>query len=179
MKAGPILLLLGAALCFTLALADQLSSGDLYRRASTLRIDRDGASVWFEALAKTGVEVERNFASLDSFDPANATVVLLGLAPGALRDEERVRSIENLAKRGAVVVLSLDGTPFSPVKVPGWDLEVRSFENVDDDDSVFWPAYVAPSSKWRVIRMESGRAIVVERTFGAGLVALSASTAPF
>jgi hypothetical protein len=179
MKARPILLLLGAALCFALALADQLSSGDLYRRASTLRIDRDGSSVWFEALVKTGVQAERNFAPLDSLDPGNASIVLLGMTLGALRDEERVHSIENLAKRGAVVVLSLDGTPLSPVKAAGWDLEIRSFKNIDDEDSVLWPAYIAASSKWHVIRMESSRPVVVERAFGTGLVAVSASTAPF
>jgi len=66
MKAAPVLLLAAAAVCFTLVIADEFSSGELYRNASSLRTDESGASVWFEALAKLpGVRTERNYAPLE------------------------------------------------------------------------------------------------------------------
>jgi hypothetical protein len=183
MKAGPLLLLAGAGLCFGLALADQLSSGDLYRRASSLRTDRDGISVWYEALAKTGVNVERSYSPLETLQATNAAVILAGVLPADLSEKDTVEALENLAKSGARVTVLLDGTLSSTATVKAWNLEIRSAgkSQAEDEESedASWRYQFVASSSWRIVRLQSGKPVVLERNFGAGAMAIAAATQPF
>ena len=185
MKAGPFLLLAAAAVCFGLALADQYSSGELYRRASSLRTDQEGSSVWFEALAKTGIHVDRNYAPLDALQPGSSALILLGVAPGTLNGKETADAIEKLAKSGSRVTLTLEGSLFQPAKVKTWDLEIAPTKKQDDDDENNdedgreWRNHFVVGSTWSVIREQLDKPVVIERKFGTGVVAISAATAPF
>jgi len=193
MKFGPIVLLALAALCFALLLADQLSSGDLYSRASSLRNDQEGASAYFEALAKTHPHVARNYAPVESLSSSGeaptADVLLLAMHAIQFKQAEIVDAITALARAGSRVVITLDGSYFEVVKPAHWDLEMRRVprqrkndaddNNGDDDTGIVWPEYFAASPDWRVQKSESGHPVAVERTFGKGQIALIAATQPF
>ena len=182
MKAGPIILLAVAAVCFALALADQFSSGDLYQPFSSLRTDRDGSSAYFEALARTRARVERNYAPLDVLAAKDGAVLLLGVPLRRLEDKEFIDSLTTLAKPGRRIVITIAGSLSEVEKPKGWDIaihHVSAKDQDDDEDNDPWPEYFEPSKYWRVFCMENGHAAAVERMFGAGSVALVAATHPF
>jgi hypothetical protein len=194
MKLGPIVLLALAAVCFALLLADQLSSGDLYSRASSLRTDQQGSSAYFEALARTHAKVDRNYAPVESLassgEAPKADVVLLGMHAVEFKQAEMVDAITALAKAGSRVVITLDGSYFEVIKPAHWDLEMRpvprekkkdgdSDDENDTDNDIAWPEYIAPARDWRVAKSEAGKAVAVERAFGKGEIALIAATQPF
>jgi hypothetical protein len=181
-KIGPVLLLAIAALCLAFAIADQMSSGNVYGKGSSLRTDREGASAYFEALANTRTGVSRNYAPLDSLDVRNAGIMLLGVPPQEFGNPEFIDSVTALAKAGNRILIAVDGSVSEVQKPGGWELAVRAVanENADDDeDDTAWPVYFEPSSRWRVTRSLQDHAVVVERAFGAGGIALVASTRPF
>jgi hypothetical protein len=180
MRAGPAILLIAGAACLALAVADQLTSGDLYGRGSSLRTDREGSSVFFTALTRTHVQVDRNYAPLNAVEAKDGTIFLLGISPGALRQSNFTASITTLAKAGNRIVLAMDDAAHWDLKLKDWGLEVHTLlpEDDDDDEEYAWPAYFTASGDWRIIRAEEVRAHAIERTFGAGTVALIASTRP-
>jgi hypothetical protein len=186
MKAWPIVLLAGAALCFALALADQLSSGDVYQRSSSLRTDRDGSSAYFEALAKTRARVERNYAPLDVLAAKGGAVLLLGVPPRDFGEDEFIDTLTALARAGSRIVITVYGSDTEVEKPKNWNIAIRHVaskkgnnDDEEDEDAAPWPEYFEPSTYWRVFRSEAGRAVAVERTFGAGSIALVAATHPF
>ena len=182
MKAGPLILLAVACVCFAFALADQFSSGDVYARGSSLRTDREGASVWFEALEKTGVRSERNYAPLDTLKASGSAVLLFGISPSSLEEKETVDGFERLAKSGARVSLLLDGSPLKEVNIRAWGLEIHAAgkdDDDDDEDTSRWRSEFVVAQDWRVIRAQLNKPVVVERTFGKGTIAIAAATWPF
>ena len=173
MKAAPVLLLAGAAIFFTLVIADEFSSGELYRGASSLRTDQIGASVWFEALAKLpGAHAERNYAPLEGLPPNNSAIVLLAVSPRQLGDADFTDTIDTLAKAGSRVVIAIDGASREVIKPAKWDVELHSSTSDKDDDAD--TEYFVPSADWRIFRKSA-----IDRAFGKGSVALISETDPF
>lgn len=175
MKAAPLLLLAGAAVCITLVIADEFSSGELFRNASSLRTDQGGASVWFEALAKLpGTHTERNYAPLDalqpeSLQPRDSAIVLLAVSPRQLGDADFTDMIDTLAKAGSRVVIAIDGASRDVIKPAKWNVELHSSTNDDEETE-----YFVPSADWHVFRKSA-----IDRAFGKGTVALISGTDPF
>jgi hypothetical protein len=174
MKAAPLLLLAGAAVCFTLVIADEFSSGELYRGASSLRTDQTGASVWFEALAKLpGTHTERNYAPLDALQLNNSAIILLAVSPRELGDADFTDTIDTLAKAGRRVVIAINGSSREVIKPAKWNVELHSSsagKSEDDDET----EYFVPSADWHIFRKSA-----IDRTFGKGSVALISETDSF
>jgi hypothetical protein len=180
MKAAPVVLLAAGALFLAWTLSDQFAAGDTYQRGSSLRTDPEGSSVWFEALAGTGLQLNRNFEPLNSFAPRGAAVFFLGVQPGQLADKSFAAAIVRLAQSGNRVLIALDGAPKGDVSPEGWGLTVRGI-NLDDsaDEELPWPAYAEGGSGWQVLRREGDNPVELERSFANGSLAFVASAKPF
>jgi len=184
MKAAPLVILAGAAVCLAIAMADQYSGGDVYSEGSSLRTDRQGASVWLEALQKTGVTTARSYTPLNSA-PTTGTILVLNYSPATLARKENTEVLEKIARAGARVFISMDDYLSTTEKIKAWDLEVQPDKKPEersldeDDEPAQWRNHLVASSSWHVFRSLSGQPIASERTFGKGSIAIAADTKPF
>lgn len=179
MKAAPLFLLALGVVCLALAIADQLGSGTLYGEGSSLRTDREGASVYFEALREsTHRHAERTFVPMESLSQKGAAVLVLNLNPGELGTAAYADALTRIAKNGNRVVVSFD-SPLRDVKIPAWAIQIAAPAQEDDDDEGPEYATIRASNEWTIWREEEGAPIALERRFGGGSIALVGYTHPF
>jgi hypothetical protein len=178
-------LLIAAAGLAAIGLLFELSfaSGDVYPRYSSLRSDPVGVRALYESLARLpGLTVERSFTPIDRRHDAHATIFYLGVSLEELaapKSELRLQ-LERAAARGNTVVVSLapfsrDPDDKSALAIQGWDLPLEQAASEDGDGALSFGA----AKNWSAIHREGAKAVLVERTFGNGTVALAAATGPF
>ena len=88
----------------------RFAEGDIYPPYSSLRSDPMGAKALHDSLALLpGVSVTRNFRPLDRLACTDCTVFLFGLEPFDFerQTDEHYQELENVAKRGARVVIAM------------------------------------------------------------------------
>ena len=171
--------MVGIGLLFELRFA----AGDVYPRYSSLRSDPVGVRALYESLERLpGLTVERSFVPMERRREAHATVFYLGAGLGELSAEKsglRLQ-LEKTAARDNYVVVSVapfsrDPDDNSPLAIKGWDLPVEQAKSEDGDA----PLWFGEGKGWTVLQREGGKAVVVERPFGSGTIALAATTYPF
>ena len=178
-------LLIAAAGLAAIALLFELrfAAGDVYARYSSLRSDPVGVRALYESLARLPeLSVERSFVPMERRRDAHATVFYLGAGLGELTAEksELRLQLQKTAARDNYVVVSL--APFSrkpddkaALAIKGWDLPIEQAKSEDGDG----PLSFGEGKNWTVLHREGGKAVVVERAFGNGTIALAATTYPF
>jgi hypothetical protein len=111
-KSWTLLLVVTAGFAYGLLRLFELrfAEGDIYPPYSSLRSDPMGAKALHDSLALLpGVSVTRNFRPLERLMCTGCTVFLFGLEPFDFerQSDESFRELENLAKRGARVVIAM------------------------------------------------------------------------
>jgi hypothetical protein len=191
--AVPYILLALAAAAFAVGMVHlfgrEYSTGETYPEYSSLRSGPEGGKLLFDSLARVpGVTVERNYLPIEFSDVRGATIFILGLAPEDLDDTDAIlKPIEKLAGRGNRIVLGLHYEA-GPGTLEAKDLEKQwGVRYATDTDSAHARhLYFAEAKGWTVMDSEGWtteagalRPRAVERTFGAGSVALFADSAFF
>jgi hypothetical protein len=168
----------------------RFQSSDLYPRYSSLRSDPRGLKILFEGLEQTGaLDVERGYHPLGEWHGKNAAFIVAGVDPyWWLNAEANLQVAEHLARLGNRVVVSLDeeARPYERANLKeqplakqwGLTLETIPRAGKDDEDEEYrpWPFFFHAGKEWRVLRMENGHPVIIERTFDAGTVVLMASS---
>ena len=199
MKARLLSLLLigGAVAGLGLLVADRESSGDTYAAGSSLRTDRSGASVLYEALAAKGAEVSRSYQQPVNLQLRDSTYVLLNLRPN-VAEEEDYRAFERMAREGNRIIAALDAPTFRffadprykgpPLGLKEWGIAIRSAPaRADDDDDdndekqekSRWPLWFEAGKEWRNGLEDDGHMIAIERHYGRGSIVFVAASASF
>jgi hypothetical protein len=169
----------------------RFQGSDLYPQYSSLRSDPRGLKILFEALQQTGaVQADRSFRPLEQWRGTNAAVVVAGVAPyWWLNSDENLQNAERLAGLGNRVVITLDEQARlydrSDIKekplAKHWGVSIEKAPGLGkDEDREYrpWPFFFLADKNWRVVRRESGRPVLIERSFGSGAVALMATSWP-
>ncbi len=175
-----VALLLGAGFTWGILqlLKTQFSAGDFYPEYSSLRSDPKGAKLLFDSLSRMpGLSVTRNYLPLEYF-PGKASVLLLGVGPGAL-DKDFVQRAEGLAQRGSRVVVAMmfageELSGKSPLE-EGWHVRLV----VDPDPAHLHRLSFSTAAEWAVRRRIGSQIVEIERAFGEGSVLLLAESGDF
>jgi hypothetical protein len=146
-------------------LSVQLGSGSVYPAFSSLRADAEGAKALHDVAETLGRQVSRSYQPLAEAKLEDATMILLGLSPGALvgMAQPSTTDAASMAKAGNVVVLGAAGR-CDFARIDQWQLKLECLEGRQFFDA---------SNDWKVLqRTAGGHAQIVERSFGSGSVVL-------
>ena len=146
-------------------LSVQFGSGSMYPAFSSLRADAEGLKALHDVAESFGLRVSRNYLPLSEVKPNDTTFMLIGLSPGTLvgMANPSAHDAATLAKAGNVVVLGATGR-CAFARIERWQVTLECV-----DGRQFFKA----SSDWKVLqKTASGRAQIVERSFGSGAVVL-------
>jgi len=155
-----------------------------YPTFSSYRTLPEGVSVLYEALRhSSNMTAERNIKPLGAAHFDNAAILMLGILPAALNEND----MEELAHQGNRVIIGLlphrnrfiqpDNDPLERLQ-KRWDIRldfVRLTDFRDDEEEALtpgWPMYFAQAKGWDTLREDNGRRVVIQRAFGKGTIVL-------
>jgi hypothetical protein len=179
-------LLVPLALVFTWGVLQlfgiEFSTGTVYPSYSSLRADPDGTRLLYDSLARLpGLTVTRNYLPLEMLQPADATVLLLGLDARKFgKDLDLLRAVRRMAERGNRVVLAagpLTGASAIPADKLNREWGVRFGVNPRAKASA--RLYFSKAEEWTVTGRIGDRILSIERTFGKGTVVMLADSLDF
>jgi hypothetical protein len=146
-------------------LSVQFGSGSVYPAFSSLRADAEGAKALHDVAEAFGRRVSRSYVPIADAKPKDATVIFLGLSPGALvgMAQPSPTGAASMANAGGVVVLGAAGK-CDFARIEHWQLKLECLEGRQ---------FFNASPDWKVLqRTAGGRAQIVERSFGSGSIVL-------
>ncbi len=177
------LLLIAVAAAFAAGVVYMLNvefdTGDVYPEYSSLRTDPRGARLLFDSLAALpGVAVTRNYAPLENVEEERSSIVLLGL-PQSFGQPDELKMYERLAKTGGRVIGgfgALDDARKMPESLAkDWGVRLAYNRDLKGARS----QYFVQSDGWQTVKIEQGKPVAIERSFGRGTVVLLASSEDF
>jgi len=174
----------------------RIAGGEDYPQWSSLRRDPSGTRLLFDALAATGqVEIVRKYKDLNQEPEHNSSVLYLGFAPASLLQASGadLEKLEKAAQAGNRLVIAMDpGRWSSPPKeqpesalAKRWGVGVDVVPDSDKQDEAPTELFFSRIDGWtqkagnRQKAGNNGRAVIVERAFGAGTIVLMASSGVF
>jgi hypothetical protein len=170
-----------------------LETGEVYPEYSSLRADPLGAKALYESLdALPELSVSRLFKDRSELDSGTALVVL-GVGAGSWTEipQNAVTAYENLLAKGGRLAIAFlpmrmpaKAPSSSPVLKDRWNLRLAyrkregQAEDVRDNLPRQSALYFEPGPEWRILDLEDGAAVTVERNLGAGSIVLMADSFP-
>jgi hypothetical protein len=160
----------------------QFAAGDVYPKYSSLRTDPAGSKLLFDSLnLLPGVTTARNYLPLAVLNESGSTVLLLGVNPGSFgEDDEAIQRIEQLARRGHRVVLSMaapseESNLMALALGRAWHVRLSA----DSNRKHVHRLYFSQAKDWNVLDRVGEKMLAIERDFGKGSIVLFAESDDF
>jgi hypothetical protein len=159
----------------------ELAGGAVYPAYSSLRADRDGSKLLFDALSRLpGIAVDRSYLPLGSLQEKNATILLLGVVPQSFNTAEELAPLAELAQDGNRIVIAFRYEPaLTALEMPtiekAWGVHIGTTK----EDRRAHPFFFRESQGWDAIRSAGDKNLAIERDFGKGSILLIAESSEF
>jgi hypothetical protein len=159
----------------------ELASGAVYPPYSSLRADRDGSKLLFDALSRMpGIAVDRNFLPLTSSQEKSAAILLLGVVPQSFNAPEELAPLQDLAEAGNRIVIAFQYEPaLSTLEMPAieklWGVRIGTAK----ESRRSHPFFFRESKGWDAIRVAGNKNLAIERSFGEGSILLIVESSVF